>query len=438
MDDFDLNDIEEVETRPKKRANQRENHTHNHDYNHNHNHNYRNKRREPILTEKLGFVQYLILFLFCLSFFVLMFSFLINLILTIKIIVTPRIFMPSIIIFFLTFLFSGGIFGTYINPPPMNRNRLRKGEMIMLRSIAPFIMLIISIIFLLFGLSNIKILKNDIKRSQNICESNKGLTMNEIYIKLNKTNYELEQTKNNLIYVFNNNYVCFPKGKCIKLKDEENNYICNTDEFIKYENISNARCDKVNFDIKNIYTIGKDRDANLFIENCHEINEKELAIANIFKCESKKDLSKIKLMPNFDVQVKSEIEKYYNNKLDNYNNETEKIKEMIYLYENSDFSYNLECYNPLDYNLIFLLIKLYCIFYYLCSFSWIFLGFEGTYQTYRHINKEEENNNRNMNEIKDIHNLENEEDNTLINDKYSNNSDKYLELSDQSDKFLMK
>ena len=447
MNEFDLNEIEEVETRPKKKTKkQRENHTHNHDYNHNddnhnhnhkhnHNHNYRKKGRAPVFMEKLGFIQYIILLLFCLSFFVLLFSFLINLILTIKIIITPRIFMPSIIIFFLTFLFSGGIFGTYMAPPPMYRNKVRKGEIIILRSISPFIMLIISVIFLIFGLNNIHYLKNDIKRSENICKSNKGLTMNEIYIKFNKTNYELEQTKNNLIYLFNNNYVCFPKGKCIKLKNEENNYICNTDEFIKYENISNARCDQVNFDIKNIYTIDKDKDVNLFIENCNEINEKKLATTNIFKCESKKDLSNIKLIPNWDAQVKSEIEKYYNNKLDNYNNETEKIKQMIYLYENSDYSYNLECYNSLDYHLIFLLINLYSFVYYLCTFSWIFLGIEGTCQLFRHIKEREENNNRNMNEIRDINNIENEEDNTLINDKYSKNSDKYIELSEQSDNY---
>ena len=44
------------------------------------------------------------------------------------------------------------------------------------------------------------------KRAQKICKSNPGLSMEEIYYKNNKTNYKLEELKNDLIYLFNKNF----------------------------------------------------------------------------------------------------------------------------------------------------------------------------------------------------------------------------------------
>ena len=424
MNEFDINEIEEVETRQKKRKSNVANH------NHNHNHNYRNKKRRTFFITKLGFLQYIVLILFFLSIFVLFFSFFINLILTIKTIIIPKIFMPGIILFFMTFLFSGGILGTYVPPSSWEKNNLRNGDIIILRIISPIIMLIISIIFLIFGLDNIKYLKKDIKDSQNICQSNKDLTMEEIYIKSNQTNYELEKTRFNIIYLYNNNLICYPKGKCIKLKNEENNYICNTDDFIKNENIYDVKCNKVSYDIKNIYTIDKDKDANIFIENCNEINEKDLLITNIFKCESRKDLTKIK-SSNVDVNDKSKIDNYYNNKIDNCKKKMQKNREMMDTYDNSIFSYHLNCYYSLDYTLIFLLINVYCLIYYFCSFSWIYLGFEGIYKLFKYIKYNYINRNRNRNKIKDINYLEKEEDNSLINEKYSKIPNKDVELSDK-------
>ena len=424
MNAFDINEIEEVETKDEEGKSKVTNHKHN--QNNNHNHNYRKKKGRNTFIIRLGFFQSIVLLLFFLSIFVLFFSFFINYILTIKKIIIPKIFMPGIILFFMTFLFSGGILGTYVPPSPWEKNNLKNIDIIAMRIISPIVMLIISIIFLIFGLDNIKYLKKDIKGSQNICESNKGLTMEEIYIKSNQTNYELERTRYNIIYLYNNNLVCYPKGKCIKLKNEENNYICNTDDFIKNENIYDAKCDKVNFDLKNIYTIDKDKDANIFIENCNEINEKDLLITNIFKCESKKDLTKIK-SSNLDVNDKSKIDNYYNNKIDNYKNEIQKNKEMMDTYDNSNFTYHLECYNSLDYISTFFLINVYCIIYYFCSFSWIYLGFEEIIKLFKYLRK----NNNNKNERKNINFLEKEEDNSLINEKYSKIPNKYIELSDK-------
>ena len=76
----------------------------------------------------------------------------------------------------------------------------------MIRTLSPLAMLVISIIFFFFSLNNIQLLKFNMKRAQKICESNPGLSMEEIYYKNNKTNYKLEELKNNLIYLFNKNF----------------------------------------------------------------------------------------------------------------------------------------------------------------------------------------------------------------------------------------
>ena len=226
MENFNINDIEEVESIPKKRERSRMER---------HNRQKHHIRRRPLFETKIGFNQKLLMTIFLFSCFVLFFSFLINILLTIKGILTPKIFIPSITIFILSFIFSGGILGTYVSPPSGQNIQMKEGDLFIMRIFSPVIMIVITIIFLLFSLENIKLLKLDIKKSQNICELNKGLSMEEIYNKLNKTKNELEQLKYNLIYIFNKNLVSFPKGKCVKLNTEENNYICNTD--IKYNTV---------------------------------------------------------------------------------------------------------------------------------------------------------------------------------------------------------
>ena len=88
--------------------------------------------------------------------------------------------------FIVTFLFSGGILGTYVSPPPGIRTRIRKGEILLMRYLTPIIMSIMSIIFLLNGEKRLKYLKSGMKRAQNICQENSGLSMEEIYVKLNQ------------------------------------------------------------------------------------------------------------------------------------------------------------------------------------------------------------------------------------------------------------
>ena len=143
MSQYNFEDIEEVETRPKKRKHihkhfnennhsrsleqnsnnnnnnnmQEHNHTHDHVHTHNHYHNHNHRRRRVVFAEKLGCSQYLLMILFSLCLFVLFFSFFANVIIAVKQIIIPRIFMPSILIFIFSFMFSGGILGTYMQPP---------------------------------------------------------------------------------------------------------------------------------------------------------------------------------------------------------------------------------------------------------------------------------------------------------------------------------
>ena len=450
MNEFD--DIEEVESSPKRRVRLRRNnnpnsnnndisqihdnnHDHIHEHHHHHHHHFqenqisqRNTRRKRVIfIRNFGKIAKLLMTLFLLSSFVLFLSFLANLILSIKGIFTPKIFMPSIIIFLTTFLFAGGILGTYVSPPPGHRNNLRQGDILLMRSLTPIVMSIISFVFLIFSLDNIKYLKESIKRSQNICESEKGLSMEEIYNKFNTTFYELEQLKYNLILTFNKNIVCFPKGKCIKLINEENSYICNNDEFIKMYNISDSKCNKIKFNEKNLYQIEKNKITNLFFDNCNEINDKGLAIIEMFICQSKNNLEKIKLISGWDENDKINIENYFNNKLDNMIKQMEKIKKNMRVYEDSEYSYDLECYDSIDYKICYFMINSYTYIYYIISFAWLFLGIWGISQLIKFINNDEIDSNISSEEINEINGKENEEDNKLIEVQEVKNIDKYME-----------
>ena len=434
--DFNINDIEEVESTPNRRTreeninNHRHNHQHHHHHNHTHSQNNGNDHkhiRRRVFIKKFEFPERLLMCIFLSSTFVLCFSFFINMILAVKGIITPRLFLPSIIMFIVTFMFSGGILGTYVSPPPGIRTRIRKGEILLMRYLTPIIMSIMSIIFLSYGEKRLKYLKSGMKRAQNLCQENSGLSMEQIYAKLNQTNYELEHIKYNLISTFNQNLVCFPKGKCIKLI-EDNNYICNTDEFIEYNNIVDVKCNKINFNDKNNYNIDKNQNANLFFENCKEINNNTLASIDIFICESNINLEKIKLIPNWNENDKTKIENYFNNKIDNCNIQINKNQQIMKIYDNSDYSYDLECYRTMDYNLSYFMINSYRIIFYFIGFSWIFLGICGIYQFLK-IAKNGRIDNISSDEMKEINGIQNNEDNKLMIDPVIKNDDKYIELT---------
>lgn len=433
MENFNIDDIEEVESGPKRRIRNRMNTNHDH-HNHSnqnlqhHHHHHRHYNRRMIFTKKLGFTEKLLMTIFVISLFVLFFSFLINLILTIRGVLTPRIFYPSIIFFILSFIFSGGVLGSYVAPPPGKKIAFREGELFMIRILSPLIMLVVTVIFFLFSLDNIKSLKIDLKNVQSICESNKGLSMEGIYNIFNKTNKELEAYKNNLVYVFNKNLVCFPLGKCIKSNDGK--YICNTDEFKKNNNLTDdTKCEKINMnEIQNLNLLNESyEDSKLFINNCKEINEKIVPLGDIFKCESNTNLSNIKIMSNWNTNDKLKIENYFNKKLNEYDSQITKMKGVIYNYENSEYNYNLECYDSIDYNFCYFLINTYYIIYYFFSISWIYFGINGVINLNEIAKNEDNDNNSNNNDNRvEIGGINHHEEEGLI--EVRNDKEKYIEL----------
>ena len=431
MENFNIDDIEEVESGPRRRIRNRRNDNHDH-HNHNtqnlqnHHHHHHHYNRRVLFTKKLGFTEKLLMTIFILSLIVLFFSFLINLILTIRRVFTPRIFYPSIIFFILSFIFSGGVLGSYVAPPPGKRIVFREGELFLIRIMSPLIMLVVTIIFFLFSLDNIKSLKAELKNVQSICESNKGLSMEGIYNIFNKTNKELETYKNNLIYVFNKNLVCFPLGKCVKSKNGK--FICNTDEFIKYNNLTdNTKCEKLNMnETHNLNLLNESyEDDKLFINNCKEINEKIVPLGDIFKCESNSNLTNIKIMPNWYRNDKLKIENYFNKKLNEYETQLIKMKGVIYNYENSEFNYNLECYDSIDYNFFYFLINAYYTIYYFFSISWIYFGINGVVNL-NEIAKNEDNESNSYDNRVEISGIKHHDEEGLIEVK--NDKEKYIEL----------
>ena len=217
---FNLDDIEEVETTPRRRH--RHNHSHNnyqtdyktvnaqYEHNHSHHHHHHNdnsnvnlhnnninrnfgsnintnhhRHSRPEWSE-FGCKQVILMSIFVGSLAVVLLSFFVNLILTIKQVVTPRFFLPSIVLIILSFSFGGGILGTYMSTPGMRRP-IPKSQLLIMRAMIPIIMLIVSIIFIMLGVENVKSLKKDINKAEDLCKENKGLSMAEIYIKSNDT-----------------------------------------------------------------------------------------------------------------------------------------------------------------------------------------------------------------------------------------------------------
>jgi hypothetical protein len=411
--ELNLDEIEEVEQTPRRWHNHNHDHMHNHmydnrrinnvpyerihsnnsDYNqsnrinidndnialnsdtNNSNHQHHRQHRRPHWSE-FGCKQILLMSIFVFSLSIMFFSFIVNLILTIKQVVTPRIFIPSIIIIILSFIFSGGIVGTYIIPPN-RRHPLKFRELILMRTIIPVVMLIISLIFLLIGADNIKSMKRDIHKAEDLCNQNKGLTMQEIYIKTNKTTNELIEKKNDFIYSFKNNLICFPTAKCVKLSQDTNQYLCNSQDFIMNDN-SKKNCNilDINENINQFLNdIKSQKDAYLFLENCIDVNKNFLKSENkLFKCEAEEDLENIKFTKNLSTTNEEKIQSYLNKKVKMYNDRIVKGKEIIIKYEKSRNDYDLDCLTSVDYNISYLMINAYLFIFYMICIFWIIFG----------------------------------------------------------------
>ena len=392
---LNLDDIEEVSSTPNRRR--RHNHTHNdsqnnyktvnisydnnhsHQSNHYHNDSYniqvnenrnndinrdnyqdgRRRHHHPHWSE-FGCKQILLMLIFGISISVLGLSFLVNLILTIKQVVIPRLFIPSIIFIFASFIFSGGIMGTYIEPPNGRRHKLKFNELLLMRTIIPTIMLIVGLIFLLVGGENVKSLIKDIHKTEDLCTSNKGLSMQEIYIKTNETTNNLLKIKDNLIYSNKNDLLCYPKAKCVKINKDSKEYICNSQDFITEES-SNIKCDilNINENMNQLFTNLKfKKDAILFTENCIDNNKNFLNKENkLFKCESENNIEDVKFSKNLTQIDDKKYISYLNDRAKKLRDEIKKGKEVIFKYENSRYDYDLDCLKNIDYKFSYLLLS---------------------------------------------------------------------------------
>ena len=413
---FNLDDIEEVETTPRRRH--RHNHSHNnyqtdyktvnaqYEHNHSHHHHHHNdnsnvnlhnndinrnfgsnintnhhRHSRPEWSE-FGCKQVILMSIFVGSLAVVLLSFFVNLILTIKQVVTPRFFLPSIVLIILSFSFGGGILGTYMSPPGMRRP-IPKSQLLIMRAMIPIIMLIVSIIFIMIGVENVKSLKKDINKAEDLCKENKGLSMVEIYIKSNDTFNLLKAKKNNMIYSLHHNLNCYPNAKCVKLNQEDNNYICNSKNFSNNEK-HNIKCDSIDINDNSNQLLNnfKNRnDANLFIENCIDLFKNLLkADNNLFKCESEYNLENIQFVQNLAQENDDKIINYLNNKVKTNNNELQKYRDIVIKYENSRYNYDLECLSKTDYKMSYLMINIYLyVFYFFCLF-WIIFGIYSMHQ----------------------------------------------------------
>ena len=405
---LNLDDIEEVNYAPRKRHT----HTHNHpqnnyksvniSYNENHLHNdnhivnntnsingannnnqhQRHHRHGPPQWTEFGFKQIILMCVFGISMGVILLSFVTNLILTIKQVVTPKIFFPSIIYIIFSFSCAGGIMGTYLVPPHRRNSPFRKNELLIMRVFVPAVMLVVSLLFLLIGGGdNIKSLKEGLNKSEDLCKKNKGLSMEEIYIKTNETTNELIAQKENIKYSYTNNLFCYPNARCVKYNPNTDinmsSYICNSQDFIQDE-LSKIKCDPINLKENSnpfLNIIKFQKNANLFVNNCIDLNKNLFKTEiNLFKCDSEYDLENIKFTKNLSLESDITFHEYLNKKIKNNFDDIKRGREIIFKYENSKYDYDLDCLHSNDYTFSRLLLNIYMfIFYALCIF-WIIFG----------------------------------------------------------------
>ena len=379
---LNLDDIEEVQYAPRKRHM----HTHTHNYSQNnsksvnisydenhlhndnhiinntnsinggnndnqHQHQHHHHRHGPPQWTEFGCKQIMLMTIFGISMAVILLSFITNLVLTIKQVVTPKIFFPSIIYVIFSFSCAGGIMGTYLVPPHRRNNPFRKNELLIMRVFLPAVMLVVSILFLLIGGDNINSLKEGLNRSEDLCKNNKGLSMEEIYIKTNETTNELITQKENMKYSYKNNLFCYPNTRCVKYYPNTDsnisNYICNSHEFIVDE-LSKIKCDIINIKENSnqfLNNIKYQKNANLFINNCLDLNKNlfktEITEINLFKCESEYDLENIKFTKNLSLESNINYKEYLNKKIKKNIDDIKIGKEIIYKYENSRYDYEI-------------------------------------------------------------------------------------------------
>ena len=341
--------------------------------NHNHSHHNHNHRRHFHMRKTSLSKTYLVIFI--LSIALLIIISILSLVLLISNVYYPRIFFPGIIIYIATFVFGGGIIGSY---GPIDYQEL---NYIYMRKCASTVMLFIClIIFPFFFFQNLNFFIS-VKSSKEFCYENDLRSKGDIYIELTDEKEKMNNMHNNYNNILKNGLTCFEKQKCVKSIMDSDSFICNYNYgAIMKENIE---CKKI-YETEEYLNNIEDTNVAHFVSSCLElINENIKPGKELFKCNSYLNLCKEDSINN--PQENQEIENYYNTKEKKYKKRILEIEKRLKKLNIENYSYENTCLMEFSYNAILFFTALHIMCNFGISIMWIILGIYSILKSFGYV-----------------------------------------------------
>ena len=336
-------------------------HKHQNDPNNPHHHHHHHSKKHFHIRKTLLSKTYIMIFLICT--FLLIGIGIINFIFLILKIFIPRIFFPGIIIYIASFIFAGGIVGSY---GPVNKS---EPQLMQMRKCSSIIMLFICIgICPIFLYQNINFYSN-IKKAKLFCLENNGKARGDIYNELAKEKESVFSLRNNFEFKFRNGLTCFENQKCIKGISNSKMFVCN---YNYEEKVSNtAKCNKI-FETDNLINSFDDANMGSFASSCIELKKDKIRPnIELFRCISSKNLCK---EDSNTEEEKIEIEKYHTKKIEIYNKDIIGIQQKLDNLDADIYFYEDKCYSNSQYFIFFICIIAHILINLFICIAWIILG----------------------------------------------------------------
>ena len=336
-------------------------HKHQNDPNNPHHHHHHLSKKHFHIRKTLLSKTYILIFLICI--FLLIGIAITNFLFLLFKIFIPRIFFPGIIIYIATFIFAGGIIGSY---GPINKS---EPQLMQMRACSSLIMFIICLgICPIFLRQNINFYSS-IKKAKLFCLENNGKARGDMYNELAKEKENTFQLRNNFEYKYRNGLTCFENHKCIKAISNSKMFVCN---YNYEEKVSNtAKCNKI-FETDDLINSFDNADMTHFVTSCTELKNEEIRPnIELFRCLSSNNLCKEDSMSDKD---KAEIEKYHKEKIEKYNKEIAAIQQKLDNLDADIYFYEDKCYSNTKYFIFFFAIIFHILVNLFICTVWGILG----------------------------------------------------------------
>ena len=329
-----------------------------HDPNNPHHHHHLSKKHFHIRKNLLTKTYFAVFFV---SVFLIIVITIVNIIFYFNDVFLPKIFFAGMLIYFASFICSGGILGSY---GPMNKS---EPQLMQMRKCSSFFLLAICLL-----LSPIFLYKNiqfysALKRAQLFCQENNNKSRSEMIDILIDEKNSVLASRNNLENNFKNGLSCLESQKCLRSISNSKLFICNYN-YEKTYNIS--KCNQV-FETEHLVNSFDNANVAHFASSCLELKKSGFRPdIELYKCLSEKNLCQQDSITNEDQLA---IDKTFKEKKDIFDKKIAKIEEKLDSLDNTAkrlFSYEEKCYSNFEYNVFFVIIIFHILIHLIIAFTW--------------------------------------------------------------------